>query len=68
MVLVLTDPDVHTKSLAHYWLDMELRAKESHRRHVEGTVSDLISGITNPDEIRCVLDCNVYEGLPPDLA
>jgi hypothetical protein len=47
---------------------MELRAKESHRPHVEGTVSDLISGINNPDEIQCILDCNVYEGLPPDLA
>jgi hypothetical protein len=68
MVLVLTDACLHAETLTHCLLDMELRAKEYHRPHVEGTVSDLISGINNPDEIRCILDCNIYEGLPPDLA
>jgi hypothetical protein len=47
--------------------DMELRAKESSKPHIAGTVGDLIAGIFNPNEQRCILDCVISTGLPQDL-
>ncbi|KAG1725977.1 hypothetical protein EDB19DRAFT_1833597 [Suillus lakei] len=47
--------------------DMELRAKEFSKPHVAGTVGDLIAGISNPNEQRCILDCLIYTGLPEEL-
>ncbi|KAG1771564.1 hypothetical protein EV702DRAFT_1201879 [Suillus placidus] len=48
--------------------DMELRAKNPAQPHVPGMMSDLISGINNPNEQRCVLDCPIAVGLPLELA
>ncbi|KAG2335269.1 hypothetical protein BDR05DRAFT_1007010 [Suillus weaverae] len=47
--------------------DMELRAKNPAQPHVPGMMSDLISGINNPNEQRCVLDCPIAVGLPFEL-
>ncbi|KAG1772238.1 hypothetical protein EV702DRAFT_1201626 [Suillus placidus] len=46
---------------------MELRAKESSKPHIAGTVGDLIAGIFNPNEQRCILDCVISTGLPQYL-
>ncbi|KAG1770829.1 hypothetical protein EV702DRAFT_1202303 [Suillus placidus] len=48
--------------------DMELRAKESSKPHIAGTVGDLIAGIFNPNEQRCILDCVISTGLPQYLS
>ncbi|KAG2097933.1 uncharacterized protein F5147DRAFT_777801 [Suillus discolor] len=48
--------------------DMELRAKEPSKPHVTGTVGDLIAGIFNPNEQRCILDCLIHTGLPEELS
>jgi hypothetical protein len=53
--------------LLNIYSDMELRAKEFSKPHVAGTVGDLISGILNPNEQRCILDCLIHTGLPEDL-
>jgi hypothetical protein len=47
--------------------DMELRAKNFAQPYVPGTMSDLISGINNPNEQRYVLDCPIAVGLPLEL-
>ncbi|KAG1845815.1 hypothetical protein F4604DRAFT_1936726 [Suillus subluteus] len=52
--------------------DMALRAKNPDHPHVPGVMSDLILGINNPNEQRCVLDCPIAsprrgpDGLAPD--
>jgi hypothetical protein len=48
--------------------DMALRAKNPAQPYVPGVMSDLISGINNPNEQRCVLDCPIAVGLPLELA
>ncbi|KAG1808886.1 uncharacterized protein BJ212DRAFT_1302787 [Suillus subaureus] len=44
--------------------DMVLWAKNPAHPHVPGMMSDLILGINNPNEQRCVLDCPIVVGLP----
>ncbi|KAG2045887.1 hypothetical protein BDR06DRAFT_965536 [Suillus hirtellus] len=47
---------------------MVLRVKNPAQPHVPGVMGDLISGINNPNELRCVLDCPIAVGLPFELA
>ncbi|KAG2090487.1 uncharacterized protein F5147DRAFT_658154 [Suillus discolor] len=47
--------------------DMELQSKNPTQPYVPGIMSDLISGINNTNEQRCVLDCPIAVGLPLEL-
>lgn len=58
---------LYTINTYPHGLDMELRVKNPAHPYIPGTMNDLILGINNPNQQRCVLDCPIAIGLPLEL-